>query len=88
MPLTASLHAYRLAHKTYWGITRESLLRHAERKEALLSLTMLSDFWIEFFDYVGAVLAEAHAVEEGLSVATEKPRLCRPYRRSLAWTRA
>jgi PucR C-terminal helix-turn-helix domain/GGDEF-like domain len=69
VPLTASLHAYRLAHKTYWGITRESLLRHAQREEALYALTMLSDFWIEFFDYVGAVLAEAHAVEEGLSVA-------------------
>jgi len=69
VPLTASLHAYRLAHKTYWGITRESLLRHAGRKETLLALTMLSDFWIEFFDHVGTVLAEAHAVEEGLSVA-------------------
>lgn len=69
VPLTASLHAYRLAHKTYWGITRESLLRHDEREEALFSLTMLSDFWIEFFDYVGAVLAEAHGVEEVLSVA-------------------
>lgn len=32
-------------------------------------MAMLSDFWIEFFDYVGAVLAEAHAVEEGLNVA-------------------
>jgi hypothetical protein len=69
VPLTASLHAYRLAHKTYWGITRESLSRHPEREEALDSLTMLSDFWIEFFDHVGAVLAEAHAIEEGLGVA-------------------
>src|ERR1044071_2006852 len=25
VPLVASLHAYRLAHKTYWGITREQL---------------------------------------------------------------
>ena len=32
---------------------------------------MLSDFWIEFFDHVGAVLAEAHSVEEGLSVAQQ-----------------
>jgi hypothetical protein len=69
VPLTASLHAYRLAHKTYWAITRESLLRDGERKETLHSMAMLSDFWLEFFDYVGAVLAEAHAVEEGLSVA-------------------
>ena len=69
VPLTASLHAYRLAHKTYWGITREALLRHADREEALNSLTMLSDFWMEFFDHVGAVLAEAHGIEEGRSVA-------------------
>ena len=69
VPLTASLHAYRLAHKTYWGITRESLLGHSGREDALLSLTMLSDFWIEFFDYIGAVLAEAHSVEEALNAA-------------------
>ena len=69
VPLAASLHAYRLAHKTYWGITRESLLRHSDRNEALRSLTMLSDFWMDFFDFVGAILAEAHSVEEGLGVA-------------------
>jgi hypothetical protein len=30
---------------------------------------MLADFWLQFFDLVGAILAEAHAVEEGLIVA-------------------
>src|ERR1700681_1469986 len=69
VPLIASLHAYRLAHKTYWGITREQLLRHPDEGEAIRSLTMLSDFWLELFDHVGAVLAEAHAVEDGLIVA-------------------
>jgi hypothetical protein len=69
VPLIASLHAYRLAHKTYWGITREQLLRHPRQDEAIRSLTLLSDFWLELFDHVGAVLAEAHAVEEGLIVA-------------------
>jgi hypothetical protein len=69
VPLIASLHAYRLAHRIYSGITQESLLRHAKRDEAIVSLTMLSEFWIELFDHVGAVLAEAHAVEEGLIVA-------------------
>src|SRR3984893_14016312 len=64
VPLIASLHAYRLATKTYWGITREGVLRHAKQDEAIHSLTMLSDFWLELFDRVGAVLAEAHAVEE------------------------
>ena len=69
VPLIASLHAYRLAHRTYWGITRESLLRHAGQEATFPSLTMLSDFWIEFFDYVGVVLAEAHAAEEALMIA-------------------
>jgi hypothetical protein len=69
VPLIASLHAYRLAHRTYWELTREALPQHARKKQAIGSLTMLSDFWIEFFDHVGAVLAEAHAVEEGLIVA-------------------
>jgi hypothetical protein len=69
VPLTASLHAYRIAHRTYWNITREALLRHPQQKDAIRSLAMLTDFWIEFFDHVGAVLAEAHAVEEGLIVA-------------------
>jgi PucR C-terminal helix-turn-helix domain len=69
VPLVASLHAYRLAHRTYWEITKESVLRHRKQDEAILSLTMLSDFWIELFDHVGSVLEEAHAVEEGLIVA-------------------
>jgi len=70
VPLIASLHAYRLAHKTYGQVTRELLLAHSQRDEALHALAMLSDFWIEFFDYVGWVLADAHAVEEGLGVAS------------------
>src|ERR1700676_2796464 len=37
VPLTASLHAYRLAHKTYWGITRVWLFRQANSEEAILS---------------------------------------------------
>jgi len=63
VPLVASLHAYRLAHKTYWGITRELLARHRRQKEALRAVAMLSDFWIELFEAVGAVLEEAHAAE-------------------------
>jgi hypothetical protein len=34
---------------------------------------MLSDFWMELFDHVGAVLAETHAVEEG-SIVAQKTR--------------
>jgi PucR C-terminal helix-turn-helix domain/GGDEF-like domain len=66
VPLIASLHAYRLAHRTYWEKTRDAILHGANADDALRSLTMLSDFWIELFDHVGAVLAEAHAVEERL----------------------
>jgi hypothetical protein len=66
VPLIASLHAYRLAHRTYSEISQDILSRHGNPKDAIRSLTILSDFWIQFFDCVGAVLAEAHAVEDRL----------------------
>src|SRR5215467_11146495 len=69
VPLVASLHAYRLAHKTYWTATRGALAGHSRRKEAHDALVMLSDFWIELFEAVGAVLEEAHAAEEAQIVA-------------------
>src|SRR5262245_5855511 len=69
VPLVASLHAYRLAHKTYWGITRETLAGRRMQKQAMIALEMLSDFWIELFEAVGAALEEAHAVEEARIVA-------------------
>jgi PucR C-terminal helix-turn-helix domain/GGDEF-like domain len=69
VPLIASLHAYRLAHRTYSEISQDSLSRHRNPKAIIRSLRMLSDFWIQFFDFVGAVLAEAYAVEDGLFVA-------------------
>jgi PucR-like helix-turn-helix protein/diguanylate cyclase with GGDEF domain len=69
VPLIASLHAYRLAHRTYSEISQQELSRHDRPEDVVRSLTMLSNFWIQIFDHVGAVLAEAHAVEEGLIVA-------------------
>src|ERR1700676_5412124 len=66
VPLIASLHAYRLAHRTYSEISQRILSRHGNPEDVIRSLTMLSDFWIQFFDYVGAVLAQAHAVEDGI----------------------
>ena len=69
VPLIASLHAYRLAHRTYSEISQEELSERGRPKDVVRSLTMLSNFWIQLFDYVGAVLAEAHAVEDGLIVA-------------------
>src|SRR5579883_596435 len=69
VPLVASLHAYRLAHKTYWGITREQLSQHRKEKQALQALAILTDFWIELFEAVGAELEEAHSAEEARIVA-------------------
>jgi hypothetical protein len=69
VPLVASLHAYRLAHKTYWSITREQLAQHRKQKQALQALAILSDFWIELFEAVGAELEEAHGGEEARIVA-------------------
>jgi hypothetical protein len=69
VPLSASLHAYRLAHRTYWAMTREAAVKGARQEEAISCLTMLSDFWMEFFDVIGSALAEAHAVEEKLFIA-------------------
>lgn len=64
VPLVASLHAYRLAHKTYWSITREQLAQHRSGRQALEALSILSDFWIELFEAVGTELEEAHSAEE------------------------
>jgi len=69
VPLVASLHAYRLAHKTYWNVTRTPLAGHKKQREALRALSMLSEFWIELFEAVGAVLEEAHAAEEARAFA-------------------
>ncbi len=69
VPLVASLHAYRLAHKTYWSVTREQLAEHRRQKQALQALAALSDFWIELFEVVGAALEEAHGAEEARILA-------------------
>jgi len=69
VPLIASLHAYRLAHRTYSEVSQEELSEHGRPEDVVRSLTMLSSFWMQLFDHVGAVLAEAHAVEDGLIVA-------------------
>lgn len=71
VPLIASLHAYRIAHRTYSELSQDALALHGKPKEVVRSQRMLSDFWIELFDHIGSVLAEAHAVEDGLTVAQE-----------------
>jgi len=75
VPLIASLHAYRLAHRTYSEITRDAVLRHGSTEAIIHSLTVLSDFWMQFFDFVGAVLAEAHVNIAGLPQAIDEARV-------------
>ena len=69
VPLVASLHAYRVAHKTYWDFTRQALAGKPTKKGALSALATLSDFWLELFEVVGALLEEGHAEEEARIVA-------------------
>jgi hypothetical protein len=71
VPLIASLHAYRIAHRTYSELSQDALAVHGKPKDIVRSQRMLSDFWIALFDQIGSVLAEAHAVEDGLIVAQE-----------------
>ena len=71
VPLIASLHAYRIAHRTYSELSQDALALHGTPKEIVRSQRMLSDFWIEFFDHIGSVLTEAHAVENELIDAQE-----------------
>ncbi len=71
VPLVASLHAYRIAHRTYSEISQDALGRHGTPKDIVGAQRILSDFWIEFFHHVGDVLADAHAAEDVLVVARE-----------------
>ena len=85
VPLAASLHAYRLAHRTYLAITRNALLRQsAEHASAIPALTALSDFWMEFFEHLGAVLTETHVVEEDMHLALSTGVYSELYRELLA----
>jgi PucR C-terminal helix-turn-helix domain/GGDEF-like domain len=71
VPLVASLHAYRIAHRTYSEISQDALGQHGTPKDIVGAQRVLSEFWIEFFDHVGHVLADAHAAEDALTVARE-----------------
>ena len=71
VPLVASLHAYRIAHRTYSEISQDALAQHGAPKDVVRAQRLLSDFWIELFDHVGRVLADAHAAEDALMVAQQ-----------------
>lgn len=71
VPLVASLHAYRIAHRTYSEISQDALASRGRVREIVGAQRVLSEFWIEFFDQVGHVLADAHAAEDAQIVAQE-----------------
>jgi hypothetical protein len=71
VPLVASLHAYRIAHRTYSDISQDALGQHGALGDIVCAQRMLYEFWIEFFDHVGHVLADTHAAEDALIVAQE-----------------
>lgn len=71
VPLVASLHAYRIAHRTYSEISQDALAKHGTPKEIVGAQRMLSEFWLELFNHVDHVLADAHAAEDALIVAQQ-----------------
>lgn len=73
VPLVASLHAYRIAHRIYSEISQDALSKHPTDMEIVEALRLLSQFWLEFFDHVGQLLADAHAAEDALAAALETP---------------
>jgi sugar diacid utilization regulator len=64
-PLAGSLNAYRLAHKGYWTVIRESVLNCDARDADVNACSMmLSEFLLDFFDVVSGVLTDAYLAEE------------------------
>ncbi|HEV3498997.1 MAG TPA: helix-turn-helix domain-containing protein [Bradyrhizobium sp.] len=69
-PLGGSLNAYRLAHKGYWEVMRNSVSGSpAPEIEKTDCLMILSEFLLEFFDRVSGILTDAYIAEEKLMTA-------------------
>jgi PucR C-terminal helix-turn-helix domain/GGDEF-like domain len=69
-PLGGSLNAYRLAHKGYWEVMRNSVSGSpAAEIEKTDCLMILSEFLLEFFDRVSGILTDAYIAEEKLMTA-------------------
>jgi PucR C-terminal helix-turn-helix domain/GGDEF-like domain len=69
-PLAGSLNAYRLAHKGYWEVMRNSVSSSpAAEIEKTACLMILSEFLLEFFDRVSGVLTDGYIAEEKLMTA-------------------
>jgi hypothetical protein len=69
-PLAGSLNAYRLAHKGYWEVMRNSvanaIVPESEKTDCLM---ILSEFLLEFFDRVSGIMTDAYIAEEKLMIA-------------------
>jgi PucR C-terminal helix-turn-helix domain/GGDEF-like domain len=64
-PLAGSLNAYRLAHKGYWDVMRNSVLSaSAAEDEKTDCLMLLSEFLLEFFDRISGIMTDAYIAEE------------------------
>ena len=64
-PLAGSLNAYRLAHKGYWTVMRETVLRIAANDQEINACSMaLSEFLLEFFDVISGIMSDAYLEEE------------------------
>src|SRR6266849_4088668 len=69
-PLAGSLNAYRLAHKAYWEVMRNSaadaMVPESEKTDCLM---ILSEFLLEFFDRISGIMTDAYIAEEKRMIA-------------------
>jgi hypothetical protein len=64
-PLAGSLNAYRLAHKGYWEVMRNSVSQSpASEIDKTDCLMILSEFLLEFFDRISGIMTDAYIAEE------------------------
>jgi hypothetical protein len=69
-PLAGSLNAYRLAHKGYWEVMRNSVLQSpASEIDKTECLMILSEFLLEFFDRISGIMTDAYIAEEKFMIA-------------------
>jgi hypothetical protein len=62
---SGSLNAYRLAHKGYWEVMRNSVANAiVPESEKTGCLMILSEFLLEFFDRVSGIMTDAYIAEE------------------------
>jgi hypothetical protein len=69
-PLAGLLNAYRLAHKGYWEVMRNSvanaIVPESEKTDCLM---VLSEFLLEFFDRISGIMTDAYIAEEKRLIA-------------------